>query len=230
MELAALYIYAYLVGSIPTAYIIGRLVRGIDIREHGSGNVGGSNLYYNVGGRWVFPLGVVELFLKGGSPIWIGMLWMDKDTSSFALMGAALIAIAGNNWSCYLRFTGGRGVAVASGALLAITFPPWQLFLFIGIAIGGWALFRSSGVWVLISLALLPLWSYLLGDPLAIILFCVGLVALTGLKRLTGNWEPPASDLSKHHVFFNRLFRDRDYASRDRWMERTPGQGSDSVR
>ncbi len=227
MELAALYIYAYLVGSIPTAYIIGRLVRGIDIREHGSGNVGGSNLYYNVGGRWVFPLGVVELFLKGGSPIWIGMWWLDKDTSSFALIGAALIAIAGNNWSCYLRFTGGRGVAVISGTLLALAF--WQLLLFIGIAIGGWALFRSSGVWVLISLVLLPLWSYLLGAPLAIILFCVGLVALTSFKRLTGNWEPLPKDLPKRQVFFNRLFRDRDYASRDRWMDRMPSQGGEGI-
>ena len=227
MELAALYIYAYLVGSIPTAYIIGRLVRGIDIREHGSGNVGGSNLYYNVGGRWVFPLGVVELFIKGGSPIWIGMWWLDKDTSSFALMGASLIAIAGNNWSCYLRFTGGRGVAVTSGALLALAF--WQLLLFIGIAIGGWALFRSSGVWVLISLALLPLWSYLLGAPLAVISFCFGLVALTSLKRLTGNWEPLPDGVPKGQVFFNRLFRDRDFASRDQWMGRMPSQGNEGI-
>ena len=82
---------------------------------------------------------------------------------------------------------------------------------------------------MLISLALLPLWSYLLGAPLAIILFSVGLVALTSLKRLTGNWEPLPKKLPKHQVFFNRLFRDRDYASRDRWMGRMPGQGSEGV-
>jgi glycerol-3-phosphate acyltransferase PlsY len=228
MELAALYIYAYLVGSIPTAYIIGRLVRGIDLRDHGSGNVGGANLFSNVGKLWVFPLGVVELFVKGGSPIWIGMWWLDIDASSTALIGAPLLAIAGNNWSCYLRFTGGRGVAVTSGALLALAF--WELLLFIGIAVGGWVLFRSSGVWVLISLCLLPLWSFLLGEPMAVIWFCFGLIAVTSLKRLTGNWEPLPQGLPKRQVLFNRLFKDRDYSSRDQWLDRVPGQANEGVK
>ena len=219
MELAGLYIYAYLVGALPTAYVIGRLVRGIDIREYGSGNVGGTNVFYNVGRAWTLPLGVFEIFVKGGSPVWIGMYALDMERSSFALMGAPLIAIAGNNWSPFLRFTGGRGVALASGALFALA--PWELLAFASVAIGGWFIFRSSGVWVYISLALLPLWSLLvIRDPLAITLFCVGILVLVSAKRLTSNWTPMPEGLPRSHVLFNRLFRDRDVSRREEWLNR----------
>ena len=218
MELAGLYIYAYLIGALPTAYVIGRLVRGIDIREYGSGNVGGTNVFYNVGKAWTLPLGVVEIFVKGGSPVWIGMYALDMERSSFALMGAPLIAIAGNNWSPFLRFTGGRGIALASGALFALA--PWELLAFASVAIAGWAIFRSSGVWVYISLALLPLWSLLFGDPVAITWFCVGILVLVSAKRLTSNWTPMPEGLARSQVLFNRLFRDRDVSRREEWLNR----------
>ena len=219
MELAGLYIYAYLVGALPTAYVIGRLVRGIDIREYGSGNVGGTNVFYNVGRAWTLPLGVVEIFVKGGSPVWIGMYALDMERTSFVLMGAPLIAIAGNNWSPFLRFTGGRGIALASGALFALA--PWELLAFASVSIGGWAIFRSSGVWVYISLALLPLWSLLvIRDPLAITLFCVGILALVSAKRLTSNWTPMPEGVTRSQVLFNRLFRDRDVSRREEWLSR----------
>ena len=218
MELAGLYIYAYLVGALPTAYIIGRLVRGIDIREYGSGNVGGTNVFYNVGRAWTLPLGVFEIFVKGGSPVWIGMYALDMERTSFGLMGASLIAIAGNNWSPFLRFTGGRGIALASGALFALA--PWELLAFASVAIAGWAIFRSSGVWVYVSLALLPLWSLLFGDPAAITWFCVGMLALVSAKRLTSNWTPMPEGLPRSQVLFNRLFRDRDVSRREEWLNR----------
>ena len=224
MELAALYVYALLVGSVPTAYIIARFVKGVDIRTLGSGNVGGSNLFEQVGGRWLIPLGLFELFAKGGSPLWIGMYVLDLERSSMMLTGLPLVAIAGNNWSLYLKFTGGRGIAVALGALFALGLNEWcqLLILFSGIGLAGWFITRSSGVWVFISLLLLPVWSVLLGEPLAVTWFCVGLLGLVTLKRLTSNWNPPASGVPLHEVYFNRLFRDRDVARREDWLERSP--------
>ena len=218
MELAGLYLYAYLIGAVPTAYVIGRLVRGIDIRQYGSGNVGGTNVFYNVGRGWTLPLGFFEIFVKGGSPIWIGVFALDMERSSFGLMVAPLIAIAGNNWSAFLKFTGGRGIALASGALLALAYR--ELIVFAAVAIGGWAIFRSSGVWVYISLAFLPLWSLLFGEPLAITWFCVGILALVSAKRLTSNWTPMPEGLPRSRVLFNRLFRDRDVSHRDEWLNR----------
>ncbi len=220
MDLAGLYIYAYLVGAVPTAYIIGRLVKGIDIREYGSGNVGGTNLFHNVGKVWIVPLGLFDLFVKGGSPVWIGMFLLDMDRSSLALMGAPLMAIAGHNWSVFLKFTGGRGIALVIGALFALAYR--ELAVFVAVGIGGWAIFRSSGIWVYISLLLLPFWSLLFGEPLAITWLCVGILALVTVKRLTSNWTPLPEGMPKRTVFFNRLLRDRDVSHREEWLNRGP--------
>lgn len=227
MELAGLYIYAYLVGAVPTAYIIGRLVRGIDIRQYGSGNVGGSNVFYSVGKLWIVPLGVFELFIKGGSPVWIGMFLLDMERSSAALIGAPLFAIAGNNWSVFLKFGGGRGIAVVIGVLAALAY--LELILFAVVAVAGWAVFRSSGVWVLISLLLLPLWSLLFGEPLAITWFCVGILALVTVKRLISNKMAIPDGVSRSEVLFNRLLRDRDVSRRDQWVSRGPRTKDGSV-
>jgi glycerol-3-phosphate acyltransferase PlsY len=222
MELAVLYLYAYSLGAVPTAYLIGRLVRGIDLRHYGSGNVGGANVFQNVGKRWVVPVGIFEVFAKGCSPIWIGKFVLDLDVSSSQLMGAALLVVAGNNWSMFLRFQGGRGIVVAGGALFALAYR--ELILFVAVAMGGWAVFRSSGVWVLLSLLFLPLWSYLLGEPLAITWFCIGLVALVSAKRITSNWTRPPESISLKEVLFNRLIFDRDVAKREEWLARNPGE------
>ena len=64
MDIVTLYLYAFLIGSIPTAFLIGKIVKGIDIREYGSGNVGGTNVYYHVGKVWLVPLGIFDLFVK----------------------------------------------------------------------------------------------------------------------------------------------------------------------
>ena len=227
MELAALYAYSYLIGAVPTAYIIGKLVRGIDIREFGSGNVGGSNVFYNVGKGWTLPLGLFEVFVKGGSPVWIGLYVLDLERPSVSLIGAPLLAIAGHNWSLFLKFTGGRGIAVASGVLLALAYR--ELIVFVAIAVGGWVIFRSSGIWVLISLLLLPFWSLLFGEPMAVTWFCVGLLALVAVKRLTSNWSPFPEGVPIGLVLLNRVTKDRDISAREDWIHRRPKEKDRSV-
>lgn len=236
MDLAILYIYAYLVGSVPTAYIIGRLAKGIDIRQYGSGNVGGTNVFYHVGRWWIVPLGLFEIFAKGASLIWIGLYVLGVDRSSPHLALASLAAITGHNWSLFLKFNGGRGIVVASGALFALA--PIQLGIFIATALGGLAIFRSSAVWVLVSLASLPLWSVFLGQtfdsattsiwplriggPLVITWFCLGLLILTAIKRLLSNLQPLPQDVPLGRLLVNRLLRDRDTKERDAWVHRVP--------
>ncbi len=220
MEIAGLYILSYLVGAIPTAYLIARLAKGVDIRGYGSGNVGGANVFRHVGRKWVVPLGFFEVLVKGASPIWIGHYLLGLERSSGLLVIAPLLAVAGNNWSVYLRLQGGRGVAVASGTMLALA--PWLLAASVAIAVGGWALTRSSGIWVLISLILLPLWAFLGPYPVVVSWYCAGLLGLIVLKRLLSNWAPLPSDLPRKKVLFNRLFRDRDVDDRAEWVGRVP--------
>ena len=207
-------------GSLPTAYIIARLVKKVDLRRYGSGNVGASNLFYHVSKKWVVPLGLFEVLIKGALPIWAGQYLLGLERSSGLLMVAPLLAITGNNWSVFLRLQGGRGIAVASGTLLALS--PLILVPAFLVAVGGGAITRSSGVWVLIALTLLPVLAVFRGDPLVISLYCVGLLALVVLKRLVSNWTPLPEDLSRKKVFLNRLLRDRDVDDRAQWVDRGP--------
>ena len=229
--MVGLYIYAYLIGSVPTAYIIARLAKGIDIRHYGSGSVGGSNLFQQTGWWGAIPLGVFEVFVKGASHIWIGLYVLDLERDSLALIVAPLLAAVGHNWSVFLRFTGGRGVVVTLGALIALpTLPPWILFVSLGIALAGWATTRSSGPAVLLAFLLLPLWSWLLHDSMALMVYSGCIIAVVIAKRLVANWERPAPHLSKRRVFMNRLLRDRDTDQREDWVSRGPTDDDPTIR
>ena len=225
MEIVLLYIGAYLLGSIPTAYLIGRIVRGVDIRGYGSGNVGSANLYEHVGKKWVYPVATVEVLIKGALPIFVATHVLDISRSSAYMVAPGLLAIAGNNWSIFLKLQGGRGIAVTGGTLLALT--PILAVVCAVISIGGWKIAKSSGVWVLISLILLPLWSYLLhanllDQNLNMVWYTLGLLGMVVLKRLSANWTPFPEDVPRKTVFFNRLVRDRDVSDRTRWVRRIP--------
>jgi glycerol-3-phosphate acyltransferase PlsY len=220
MDIVLLYIGSYLLGSIPTAYLIGRMVRGVDIRSYGSGNVGSANLYEHVGKRWVYPVAAVEIFIKGAFPIAVAVYVLDIDRSSAYLIGPGLLTLAGNNWSVFLKLQGGRGIAVTGGTLLALA--PILAAVCAVISIGGWKLTKSSGVWVLVSLTILPLWAYVFHDNLNLVWYCLGLLGIVVLKRLSANWTPFPGDISRKKVLFNRLVRDRDVADRTGWVRRMP--------
>ena len=220
MDILALYIGAFILGSIPTAYLIGRVVKGVDIRGFGSGNVGSANLYEHVGKNWVYPVAAVEIFIKGALPIWVALYVLDIDRSSAYLIGPPLLAVAGNNWSIFLKLQGGRGIAVAGGTLVALS--PFLAIACAVVAIGGWKVTKSSGLWVLISLTLLPLWSYVILDHLNLVWYSLGLLGLVVLKRLSANWMPFPDDISRKRVLLNRLVRDRDVADRTGWVRRIP--------
>jgi len=220
MEVAAVYILSYLVGSIPAGYIIGKTVKGVDIRSYGSGNVGSTNVFHHVGRKWAVLLGGLEILVKGALPVWIVLYALDWDRSSSALIGPTLLAVAGHNWSIFLRFQGGRGLAVGTGVLLGLS--PILLAAFVVVSIGGWSVTRSSGVWVLIALTLLPVWSVIAGEPATVTYVTLGLVSLTVLKRLFSNWTPLPEGLPKGKVLFNRLFRDRDVDDKAEWVRRVP--------
>ena len=220
MDIIALYIGSYLLGSFPTAYLIGRLARGVDIRSYGSGNVGSANLYEHVGKRWVYPVAVVEVLVKGALPILVALYVLDIDRSSAYLIGPGLLVLAGNNWSVFLKLQGGRGIAVTGGTLLVLT--PILAGVCAVISIGGWKLTKSSGIWVLVSLILLPLWAYLLHDDLNLVWYSLGLLVTVVLKRLSSNWTPFPGDISRKRVLLNRLVRDRDVSDRTEWVRRIP--------
>ena len=111
----AMIIGAYLIGSIPTSYLIGRLAKNVDIREHGSKNIGASNLASQVGAWWVVPVAPFDVFIKGTLPVLIASekvlgLGIGIEVSS------GLAGIIGHNWSIFSGLKGGRGMATVFGA------------------------------------------------------------------------------------------------------------------
>lgn len=119
---------SYLIGSIPTGYIIGKC-KGIDIREHGSGNIGATNVT-RVVGKWWGKLCFLGDFLKGALPVAATALLVKngflKDGYGLLPSLAAFVTVAGHVWPIYLKFKGGKGISTAAGAVLALN-PPTLL-------------------------------------------------------------------------------------------------------
>ena len=219
-EIAGLYIYAYLVGAVPTGYLLAKLARSVDIRQYGSGNVGGTNIAQHVGKKWLVPLLFFDMLIKGSSPVLIGHYLLGLDRTSIVLAISPVPAVVGHNWSVFLKFQGGRGISVFGGGLLALS--PLLFVATITVFSLGWALTRSSGVWVLLSVALLPVWVFILRDSTSLVWFGGIVLALVVVKRLLSNWTPLPPDLPRKKVLFNRLFRDRDVDDRSEWVQRGP--------
>ena len=226
MEIALLYLAAYLLGSVPTAYIIGRVAKGIDIRRYGSGNVGGGNVIQHVGRKWFVPQLFSDALIKGAGTIWFSVYVVGIQWNSPLLIGPPLLVLAGNNWSPFLKMQGGRGLGVAIGMLLA--FSPAILGVALVVYFGGHLLTRGAAVWALAALVSLPLLFYVfpaglkMADGLTMVWFSLGVLGLVVLKRLSSNWTPLPVDLPRRKVFFNRLVRDRDVDDREQWVERMP--------
>jgi len=220
IESMLLIVGGYLLGSIPTAYLVGRWIKDLDLRQYGSGTVSGSMVWEHVA-RWaVIPVGLFDI-LKAALPAWLGLR---LDLGMSVVVAAGLAAVAGHNWPVFLRFTGGRGLGGFLGVLLVV-FPwgcPWMLA---ALAIG-WLL-GDSAPWALVALVTLPLWSYVLGGPGIVIPLVGGMLVLTLGKRLEANRRPlPPPGLERRRVIALRLFFDRDIVSHSDWIQRKPDQTS----
>jgi len=151
---------SYLLGAIPTSYLAGRLFRGIDLREHGSRNLGATNLYRVLGWRFAIPVGLFDA-AKGLVPV---LVFAPRVSSSelFALV-CGLVAVVGHVFSVFVGFKGGKGVATAAGVMLGLT--PAAL----GIALVVWiVLVYLTGyvsVGSIAAAAIFPLAVYLIDPP-----------------------------------------------------------------
>jgi glycerol-3-phosphate acyltransferase PlsY len=128
-------VLSYLLGAMPTSYIAGRLARGIDLREHGSKNLGATNVYRTLGWSWAIPVAIVDI-LKGAIPAGLFARWAGPWLWLAPAMGAA--AVLGHMFSPFVRFRGGKGVATAGGMFLAlaplavaIALPVWAIVLWL---------------------------------------------------------------------------------------------------
>jgi len=160
--LAAMLVLAYLIGATPTSYVAGRLGRGIDLRQHGSQNLGATNVYRVLGWSYAIPVGLIDM-VKGVVPVAILGPWSNGPAWFTVALGIA--AVLGHMVSPYVQFRGGKGVATAAGVFLALA--PFAVL--ISLIIWGATLWLSGYVSVAsITVALLfPVWVWLTepGEP-----------------------------------------------------------------
>lgn len=205
----------YLAGSIPSAYLAGRLLKGIDIRDYGSGNVGGANVLSSVA-AWAFIPVVATDLLKSILPVW-GALQLTG--SPWAAMAAGVGSVAGHCWSLYLSFTGGRGMATTLGVLLPLF--PLGIVWIVGVHFAA-AAFRRAPLGDLVAMASLPLITLIAGQGAALTWGTVALLLVVVAKRLHANQLPlPADPVERRQVLTRRLLYDRDVPPDAPWTNRT---------
>ena len=227
VEFTLTVIGAYLLGAVPAAYLIARWVRGIDLRQYGSGNVGAANVITVVSKRWGIAVIAFDL-LKGMVAVYVAR-WIGLDISQQAAVGLA--TIVGHNWSVFLRFSSGRGGLTTAGVAIAVA--PWLgLSLLAFTLILG--LFRQLALGMILAVAALPVCSWFLSQPLGIsedpedvLPLSLGFLAIflvTLIRRLTVPRAAIAASVSTGELIVNRLFFDRDIRDRETWIRRTPTQ------
>lgn len=180
MPQAVLWLLAsYFVGAIPTSYLLSRLFAGIDLRQHGSGNLGATNLYRVLGWKYAIPAAAVDI-AKGAIPVLVFAPQV-SDSQLFAL-GCGVAAILGHVFSVFVGFKGGKGVATAAGVMLGLA--PLALTLSAGV----WALLvRLTGyvsVGSIAAAAVLPLAVYLLEDSTSPALLWIATAIAAGVILL----------------------------------------------
>ncbi len=117
LNFAVFLVFAYLMGSIPTAVVYGRLVHGVDIRKHGSGNAGATNSLRVLGKKAGITVLIIDM-LKGIIPIVLCRHFFSDDPETLILIGLA--AVAGHLLPIFAGFRGGKGVATSFGVILAL--------------------------------------------------------------------------------------------------------------
>ena len=165
MKEALAIIIGYLLGSIPSAYIATRFIKGGDIRKMGGGNVGGLNVFREVG---LWPALAVGLFdaSKGAAAVAIAK-WGLGVPDAYVLL-AGLAAVIGHNWMVWLKFSGGKGMGATIGALIVLL-PAYgyalQLGIFAAVIVVPLLLTRNIALSMFLGLASLPIIVWFSVDP-----------------------------------------------------------------
>jgi glycerol-3-phosphate acyltransferase PlsY len=221
-ESILLIVAGYLLGSVSASYVVARLLGGKDLRQYGSGSLGGSMVWEHVG-RWAIVPVVLFDIGKGALPTFLG-LYLGLGLPVAAVAGMA--AVVGHNWSIFLRFTGGRGLGTFEGVLLVLF--PWGGLWMAALVIVGYLL-GDSAPWFIASLVSMPLLAYLVGSPDVVLPLAVAMLLLTFLKRLEANRRPlPPRGPERRRVILRRLFLDRDITPHQEWIHQQPDMEADA--
>ncbi len=178
MTLLAGALAAYVIGAIPVGYLIARAFGVVDVRSHGSGNIGAANVL-RTAGRWPGLLTLGGDVAKGYLAVVVGSALGGGGSAAAAV--AAVAAIVGNCWSVYLRFRGGKGVATGLGAFLGVA--PWATAPAALVWLGTAITFRYVSLASLMAALCVPIGALLLGYPRESVAACVVAAVIIGYRH-----------------------------------------------
>jgi glycerol-3-phosphate acyltransferase PlsY len=205
-------VVAFVAGAIPFSNVAARRRAGVDLRDVGTGTVSGTSLFRVAGFGALAVAGVLDVAKGAAGPLLAG------DRHVLAALCAGL-AVAGHNWSPFLRGAGGRGISPALGALLVVAWPG-TLVLLAGLVLGRFV--RQTGLGSFVAqIALTPVTALTHGSVGALSGVCVATPML--LKRLLGNRPPARRDA---RTYLRRLVFDRDDRVQDRGADPNVDDGA----
>ena len=188
-------IIGYLLGSIPAAYIVSRLRKGIDIRDVGSRNMGGANVMREIGTHEGVFVGLFDV-AKGAGAILIAQA---LNVSELWVFGAGFGALVGHSFPVFAGFRGGRGAATAIGIFFVLA-PTATLVVLAVVAIPFFTTRKFGGA-VLIGFALLPLFVWLLEDSLWLIRYALAVDAFMLVRSLSDIRQVLAKGIVKDMIY-----------------------------
>lgn len=219
---------AYVLGALPLSYFAARLRHGIDLTKFGTGQAGAGNLWRMTSWKLAMPIGIFDL-VKGAAMVWVAQSAGQNLAQQVAV---GLAAIVGHNWSCFLRFSGGRGVSTAAGVILILPLinhvTNWGIVAFAIIIVVGSVTFRASPLAVLFGIISVSIVSWALADPPEATLGYLAILLIVITKRLTAR-PTRTTPVGRKQLLINRLFFDRDIRDKRGWMYRKPA-GEESKR
>jgi glycerol-3-phosphate acyltransferase PlsY len=199
---AALLVAAYLIGSLPVGYAVAKWRRGVDLREVGTGNVGASNTWRNVGraaGVGVALANILQSMLPTVVALSLGYSRLAAGLVGFA-------AAVGYAWPVFFRFSGGRAVAATGGVMLTLwTVPTLVLGVFFWLGM----LVRKNPLTMFVGFGALPVYLRLVGYPLVEVGLAAGLYVFLLARRLVGIQDDLRDADRPLKVFVDRLVHDR---------------------
>lgn len=194
-------VIGYLLGSIPCAYIAGRLAKGADIRQLGGGNVGAVNVMREVGTAAGFAVLFADM-AKGSLAVLVAQ-WLGLSLPWVFVVGLA--AVVGHNWPVWLRFRGGQGLATTLGVLLPLA--PIEFTISFAIIVLIVLLTSNMRLGASIGLAFLPLIIWLFGGELSLIVYSIALPLFCSLKMIPKLRKDVAGVGSKKDLIIDRQYK-----------------------
>ena len=193
-------VIAYLLGSIPFAYIAGKLLKGIDIRQVGGGNMGAMNTAREIGPVPGLLVLVADI-AKGSLAVIIALR---LDLSLILVFGAGFAAVLGHNWPVFLKFRGGRGAATTIGVLFALV--PLEFAINLALILAIIVITSNVRLAVVVGLAVLPFIIWQINGSGMLITYSAVMFLFLCARSLPDTREAMARVSDKRSLIFDREY------------------------